>query len=123
MSVENKWHFVGNIASDIEKRETSGGTTVVSFRLATRRAFPREDGPQADFRPMVAWGKTAEFIAKWFEKGSRIIGCGRIEDRSWDGQDGQKHFITECQIDEVTFGGSKQSGNTSSSGSGEELFG
>ena len=82
----------------------------------------RNSGQQADFINCIAWRKTGEFIARYFQKGSMIAVVGSIQTRSWDGNDGKKQYATEVIVDEAYFTGSKSEsstgGNTDLSDSG-----
>ena len=104
--------LMGRITKDIELRSTQNGKSVVTFSMAVKRRFAKEGQPQADFINCVAWGQQAEFIAKFFNKGSMIAIVGNIQTRSWDGQDGKKQFATEIIVDEVHFTGEKKENAT-----------
>ena len=104
----NKAILVGNLTRDPEQRTTSSGITVTSFTVAVRRRYKDADGNyQADFINCVAWRSTAEFVAKYFTKGSRIGVVGTIQTRTYDDQNGNKRYVTEVVADEVEFAGSK----------------
>ena len=67
-----------------------------------------KDGqPQADFINCIAWGKSAEFVAKYFRKGQQIVVVGRIQTRTWEDNEARKHYVTEIIIEEVDFAGSR----------------
>lgn len=104
----NKAILVGNLTRDPEQRTTSSGIAVTSFTVAVRRRYKDADGNyQADFINCVAWRSTAEFVAKYFTKGSRIGVVGTIQTRTYDDQNGNKRYVTEVVADEVEFAGSK----------------
>ena len=104
----NKAILVGNLTRDPEQRTTSSGIAVTSFTVAVRRRYKDADGNyQADFINCVAWRSTAEFVAKYFTKGSRIGVVGTIQTRTYDDQNGNKRYVTEVVADEVGFAGSK----------------
>lgn len=112
----NKVILVGNLARDPELRQTPQGTSVTSFTVAVSRRYQKDaQQQQADFISCVAWRSTAEFICRYFRKGSGIQLCGSIQTRSWDGQDGQKRYATEVVVDEVSFNGSSRTQNTEGS--------
>lgn len=99
----NKVQLIGRITKDIEIKLTSSQTAYCNFTLAVDRRFKDKDGnKQTDFINCVAWKQTAEFIKKYFSKGSRIGVCGSIQTRSYE-KDGQKVFITEVIVDEAEF--------------------
>lgn len=77
------------------------------FTIAVDRSRDRE---KTDFVPIVAWGKTAEFINQWFGKGDLITIVGRIEVRSYEDKNGNKRTATEVIAEEALFGGSKSTG-------------
>lgn len=108
----NKAILMGRLTKDPEQRTTSSQIPVASFTLAVDRRFKSADGQkQADFIPIIAWRQQAEFAAKYFRKGSRMVVVGSIQTRSWDGTDGSKHYATEVIADEIYFGDSKQTGS------------
>ncbi len=104
----NKVILVGNLARDPEMRQTPNGIPSARFTVAVSRRYQKDGQTQADFISCVAWRQTAEFIGKYFHKGSGIQLCGSIQTRSWDGNDGQRHYATEVVADEVSFNGSRQ---------------
>jgi single-strand DNA-binding protein len=99
---------MGRITRDIELRQTPNGTATTSFTIAVNRRFAKEGQQTADFINCVAWRSTAEFISKYFSKGSMIAVIGSMQSRSWDGQDGKKQFTTEVLVDEAYFTGEKK---------------
>lgn len=105
----NKVILSGNLARDPELRSTASGKSVASMTLAVRRGWRKTDEsqPDADFFPIVAWEKTAEFCRKYLMKGSRIIVEGRLQTRTYEAQDGSKRYITEVIANEIEFAGSK----------------
>lgn len=113
----NKVILVGNLARDPELRQTPQGVSVARFTVAVSRRYSRDGQQQTDFISCVAWRNTAEFLCRYFTKGSGIQLCGSIQSRSWDGQDGQRHYATEVVADEISFNGSKSS-NQSQGGGG-----
>lgn len=100
----NKVVLVGRLTKDPEIKLTSNQTQFCNFTLAIDRKFKDANGQrQADFISCVAWKQTAVFIQKYFKKGNRIGVAGSIQTRSYDDQNGQKHFVTEVVIDEAEF--------------------
>ena len=119
----NKVILMGRLTKDIEMRQTPNGVSLVRFSIAVTRRFKNSNGEyDADFINCVAWRKTGEFIARYFQKGSMIAVVGSIQTRSWDGNDGKKQYATEVIVDEAYFTGSKSEnstgGNTDFSDSG-----
>lgn len=101
----NNVTLMGNITKSIETRFTStSNKPVCSFTVAVKRRFSEE----TDFINCVAWNKTAEFIAKHFDKGRRIALVGSIQVRSWDDNEGKKHYATEVVVEQAHFADSKK---------------
>ena len=109
----NAVQLVGNITRDPEYKTLQSGTTWCGFTMACRRKFKNQQTGQyeADFINCVAWRERADFIHKYFAKGSKIGITGSITTRSYDGQDGQKHFKTEVTVESVEFVAPKGSEN------------
>lgn len=106
----NKVILMGRLARDPELRYTSSQIATCSFTVAVDRRFKSQDGTtQADFINCVAWRQTAEFVSKYFTKGSRILVSGSIQTRTWDDKDGQRRYATEVVVDDVEFCESKRS--------------
>lgn len=94
----------GRLTKDPEIRAMENGTSVAKFSLAVDRDIPSKDGEKkADFINCVAFGKTAEFIDKWFNKGKGIAVVGRIQTGSYTNKDGAKVYTTEVVADRVIF--------------------
>ena len=114
----NKVILGGRLTADPELKQTPSGVAVVSFSIAINRRYQTKsaDGTQAqqaDFINVVAWRQTAEFISRYFRRGSAICITGSIQTRSWQDQQGQKRYATEVVADEAMFVDSK---NESSAG-------
>ena len=108
----NKVVLAGRLTADPELKQTQSGIAVLSFTLAVNRRFQKgADGQpaqqQADFINCVAWRQTAEFISRYFHKGSCLCVTGSIQTRSWQDQQGQKRYATEVVVDEAMFVDSK----------------
>lgn len=105
----NKVILMGRLTQDPEMRQTTTGKSVCSFRLAVNRRFSRQgEQDQADFFPVSAWEKTAEFCNSYFRKGQQVAVIGRVQNRSWNDDQGNKRTITEIIADEVFFADSKK---------------
>jgi single-strand DNA-binding protein len=108
----NKVILMGRLTKDPELRYTSGNNTAVaSFTIAVNRRFAQEGQPQADFINIVAWSKTAEFCGKYFTKGQQVAVVGRVQTRTWDDNEGKRHYVTEVVADETYFADSKRGGD------------
>lgn len=101
----NKVMLGGRLTGDPELKQTQSGIPVTSFSIAVNRRFGSKDGsqPQADFFNVTAWRQTAEFVHKYFNKGSSILIVGELQNRSWTDAQGVKHYATDVKADEVTF--------------------
>lgn len=107
----NSVNLTGRLTRDPEIRYTDGGTSIARFSVAVDRKFTQENGPKADFPNCVAFGKTAEFIEKWFAKGMKIEITGRIQTGSYKNQDGNTVYTTDVVAEQVGFAESKASSN------------
>ena len=109
----NKVILMGRLTRDPEVRYSNGGSTVARFSLAVDRKFKREDEEQtADFINCVAFGKTAEFIEKYFFKGTKMVLEGRIQTGSYE-KEGQRIYTTDVVVEQVEFAESKASSDNS----------
>lgn len=100
----NKVILVGNLTRDPEGGQTAGGVTWCRFTLAINRRFTDQEGKrQADFLTVVAWRTLAENCIRYLAKGRKAAVVGRLETRSYDGEDGVKRYVTEVIADEVEF--------------------
>lgn len=105
----NSVQLVGRLTRDPEMRYTDGGSAIAKFSLAVDHRYKSENGPTADFPNCVAFGRTAEFIEKYFRKGMRM-GCqGRIQTGSYTNNDGQKVYTTDVAVESCEFVESKAS--------------
>ncbi|HBU13266.1 MAG TPA: single-stranded DNA-binding protein [Clostridiales bacterium] len=104
----NKVVLVGNLTKDPELRATASGVSVASFTVAVQRRYTSQDGQrQADFINCVAWRSTADFVAKYFVKGSKIGLSGSIQTRTYDDANGARRYVTEVVVENVEFVTSK----------------
>lgn len=114
----NKAMLMGRLTRDPELRYTQSNLPVSSFSLAVDRTFKREGEPTADFFNIVAFGKTAEFVSKWFTKGQQVLVVGRIQNRDWTDKEGNKRSSTDIIAEEAHFADTKRSADaTRGSGS------
>ena len=104
----NKIFVMGRLTRHPELRRTNSGTAVTSFTLAVDRDFKNADGTkETDFIDVVAWRGTAEFTAKYFNKGRMAVVEGRLQMRDWTDKDGNKRRNAEVIADNVYFGNSR----------------
>ena len=107
----NKVLLIGNLTRDPESRSTTTGQTVTTFSIATNRMWTDQQGQKqqkAEFHNIVAWGKLGEICSQYLKKGSLIFAEGRLETRSWDGQDGVKRYKTEIVLENMQMGPKSQ---------------
>ncbi len=110
----NKVILIGRLTRDPELRYTSSNIPTASFSIAVDRTFTNQSGErEADFINIVVWRKQAENCKNYLTKGSQVAIEGRIQTRSYDGQDGQKRYVTEVVADNVQFLGSRSNGASS----------
>lgn len=99
----NQVILIGRLTKDPELRATASNISVCSFTVAVDRRFKTEGQPTADFINVIAWRQTAEFVAKYFCKGSKIALTGSIQTRKWEDKDGNTRYATEVVADSVEF--------------------
>jgi len=105
----NKVVLMGRFTKDAELRSTAAGKSVASFTVAVDRDFKDQNGAkEPDFINCVAWGNTAEFVTKYFSKGSMAAIEGRLQIRPYETQDGQKRTAAEVVVNNIYFGESKK---------------
>ena len=102
----NKVILMGHMTADPELKQTTSGISVCSFSIGVNRRYSKADQGQqsVDFINIVAWRQQAEFVSRYFKKGSSIVICGSIQTRNWTDNNGQKRYVTEVGADEVSFG-------------------
>ena len=103
----NKVFLIGNLTRDPELRAIPSGTKVVQLGLATNRVWKDQSGARkeaTEYHNVVAFGRQAENLAQYCRKGSSLYVEGRLQTRSWDGQDGKKIYRTEIVLDSFQFG-------------------
>lgn len=107
----NKVILMGNLTRDPEVSYTKESNKAIArFSIAVGKRYKRDGEPEADFFDCTAWGKTAEFVEKYFHKGSRMVLCGRLENNNYTNKNGEKVYSIRIQVEEVEFGEKKQSG-------------
>ena len=102
----NKVMLIGNLGTDPEMRYTANGNAVTNFRMACSRSYNGPDGErreETEWFTVVCWNKLAETVSQYLQKGRRAYVEGRLQTRSWEGQDGQKRYRTEVIASTVQF--------------------
>ncbi|MBI4038130.1 single-stranded DNA-binding protein [Candidatus Daviesbacteria bacterium] len=99
----NRVELIGNLTRDPELRYTPNGAAVCTVGLATNRTFVSEGEKkeEVDFHRLVAWNKLAELCHQLLKKGMRVFISGRLQTRSWEGQDGQTRQVTEIVMEDM----------------------
>src|SRR6478752_7510171 len=103
-ALRNKVQLIGHVGNDPEIKNFEGGRMLASFSLATTDSYKNDKGEKVDetqWHRVVAWGKIAELIDKYVNKGKEIAVEGKLTHRSYDGKDGDKRYITEVVINEL----------------------
>lgn len=112
----NRAQILGNLTRDAEMRYTPNGQAVSHFGVATNRRWKNQDGSEAEaveFHDVVLWAKPAEALTPFLKKGNPVYVEGRLQTRSWEGQDGVKRYKTEIVAENVILlGGRRQEAGT-----------
>jgi|SRR5690554_5619802 single-strand DNA-binding protein len=123
----NKVVLIGRLTKDPELKYTPGsGTAVTTITLAVDRRFSKDNQREADFIPVVIWGKSAESTAQYMSKGKLMGVSGRIQTRSYEAKDGGRRYVTEVVAEEIKFlewGNKNQSGEGGYSDSSSQEYG
>lgn len=106
----NNWVGIGRLTKDPELRYSGSGTAVTTFTLAVDRGRKSDDGPNADFIPVVTFKQTAEAVANYLRKGKLVAVEGRIQTRNYTNNDGLKIYVTEIIAHNVRFLEKNESG-------------
>ena len=115
----NKVILIGRLTKDPELKTIASGIANVAFSIAVQRSFANQNGErEADFINCVAWRRQAENISKYCTKGTQVAVEGRIQTRSYDGQDGTKRYITDVVVESFDFLGDSK-GDTTSNGTSQ----
>lgn len=107
----NSVNITGRLVRDPDVRYTNNGAAIARFTLAVDRRYKRADAPSADFPTCVAFGKTGEFIEKYFTKGMKMEVSGRLQTGSYEKEDGTKVYTTDIVAEQVGFAESKAARN------------
>lgn len=120
----NKVILGGRLTKDPDVRYTQSGKCVTSFTLAVDRPYSGTNGEKtADFIPCVAWEKKAEICGEYLNKGNKVLVEGRLQIRSYDGNDGQKRWVTEVIVIDVEFLEKKSAAKGQDSGAQTDMGG
>ena len=121
----NKVILGGRLTADPELKQTQSGIAVVTFSVAVNRRYTRNASQQTetDFFNITAWRQTAEFVSRYFRKGSSICVVGNIQNSTWTDQQGAKHYRTDIVADEVMFVDSRSESGSAPMGDDSDAFG
>jgi single-strand DNA-binding protein len=100
----NKVMLIGRLGAEPELKYTASGVAVLTLSIATNTRWKAQDGnqqEQTEWHRVVVWRKTAEMIAQYAQKGTRVYVEGRLATRSWQDKDGIKRYSTEIQADQM----------------------
>ena len=107
--------IMGRLAADPQMRQTQAGKSVCSFRIACDRGRKDANGQnQTDWLDVVAWDKTADFVSRYFSKGSMIAVTGRLQSRNYQDKNGNNRTAIEIVANQVSFSGEKKQQDTKS---------
>lgn len=109
----NKVIEMGRLTRDPEISSSNSGTTFARFSIAVDRRFKKEGEPDADFFNCTAFGKTAEFIEKYLQKGTKVLVTGRLQNNNYTNKDGQKVYDVRIMVEEMEFAESKKDNSQS----------
>jgi single-strand DNA-binding protein len=98
---------MGRLTRDPELRHTPSGAAVTSFGLAVDKFSREESTRSADFFDLVCWERKAEFATKWLRKGTKVVLCGRLQQRSWKDKEGNNRVSVEIVVEDIEFAESK----------------
>jgi single-strand DNA-binding protein len=121
-SIMNKSIFTGNLTRDPEIRYSQGTNMAVAhFGIAVNRKFAKDGETDTDFFNCTAFGKTAEFIEKYFHKGSRIFLTGRVQNDNYTNKNGEKVYSVQIIVEDVEFGEKKNAQAPASDNSDDDF--
>ena len=111
MNLRNKVTLIGNLGMDPELKDTDGGHKLAKVSLATNESFKNNKGEKVQetmWHNLVAWGKTAEFMGKYLQKGSEVVVEGKLINRNYTDKAGVKKYITEVQVNDLVIVGTRK---------------
>lgn len=102
--LKNSVRLIGRVGNEPQVKKLGNGRTVVNFSVATTEVYHDSEGnrkSETTWHRIVAWGQPAAVAEKYLKKGSEVAVEGKLANRSWDGKDGEKHYITEVNINSL----------------------
>ena len=112
----NKIILMGRLTKNPEVSHSTSGNAFARYDLAVDRKFKKEGEPEADFFSLVSFGKQAEFVEKYLQKGTKIVISGRLQNNNYTNKEGQKVYGVQIITEEVEFAESKKNNDTSTQG-------
>ena len=109
-TLRNKVQLIGHVGNDPEIKTFDGGKKLAKLNVATNESYKNDKGEKVEetqWHSLIAWGKTADIIEKYVEKGKEIAIEGKLTHRSYEDKNGEKRYVTEVVIDELMLLGSK----------------
>lgn len=119
----NQAIVMGNLTRDPELRSTPSGQSVASFAVATNRSWQDAAGEKRDdvqYHEIVAWGKLGELASNYLKKGRKVLVVGRLQTRTWEGNDGAKRQKTEIIANDINFVDKMSDGDGGGYSAGEQ---
>jgi single-strand DNA-binding protein len=110
-ALKNKVQLIGNLGNKPEIRTLDGGKKMARFSVATNESYRNTKGEkvtETQWHNLVAWGKVAELVEKYLDKGSEVAIEGKLTNRSWNDKDGTKKYMTEVVVNELLMLGEKK---------------
>lgn len=110
-ALKNKVQLIGNLGNKPEIRTLDGGKKMARFSVATNESYRNTKGEkvtETQWHNLVAWGKVAELVEKYLDKGSEVAVEGKLTNRSWNDKDGTKKYMTEVVVNELLMLGEKK---------------
>ncbi len=109
-NLRNSVQLIGNLGMNPEIKNLESGKKVAKFSIATNEAYKNDKGEKIEntqWHNLVAWGKTADIIEKYVQKGNEVAIEGKLTNRSYDDKDGNKRYVTEIVVNEILMLGGK----------------
>jgi len=109
--LRNSVRLVGNLGADPEIKEMPSGRKLAKFSIATNETFKKTTGEQVtetQWHNLIAWGKTAEIVEKYLNKGQEVSIEGKLTNRTWEDAEGNKKYMTEVVVNELLMTGKKE---------------
>ena len=109
-NLKNKVQLIGNLGMNPEIKTLESGKKLAKFSIATNESYKNAKGEKIEdtqWHNLIAWGKTADIIEKYLEKGNEVAIEGKLTNRSYDDKEGNKRYITEIVVNEILMLGGK----------------